>query len=109
MRPARDKNQLQEFFATLRRELPRIKAAYQVKSLAVFGSYARGDQVHNSDLDLLVEFHRPPTLFQFVRLRRRLASAFGRDVDLVMRSALKPNIGKHILRESFGGGSSSNY
>ena len=84
---------------TLKAILPELQADHGVKKLAVFGSYARGDQSPNSDLDLLVEFHRPPTLFQFVRIRRRLASALGRNVDLVMRSALKPNIGKHILRE----------
>lgn len=90
---------LAEIQYTLKAILPELEADHGVKTLAVFGSYARGDQAPNSDLDLLIEFHRPPTLFQFVRLRRHLASALGRNVDLVMRSALKPNIGKHILRE----------
>ena len=84
---------------TLKAILPELEADHGVKNLAVFGSYARGDQVSNSDLDLLIEFHRPPTLFQFVRLQRHLSSALGHNVDLVMRSALKPNIGKHILRD----------
>ncbi len=90
---------LADIQCTLKAILPELKADHGVKNLAVFGSYARGDQAANSDLDLLIEFHRPPTLFQFVQLRRRLTTALGSNVDLVMRSALKPNIGKNILRE----------
>ncbi len=84
---------------TLRNILPELKESYGVKSLGVFGSYARGDQEDHSDLDLLAEFDRAPTIFEFVRLRRHLASKLGVNVDLLMRSALKPNIGKLILRE----------
>lgn len=90
---------LAEIQYTLKAILPELEADHGVKKLGVFGSYARGGQAPNSDLDLLIEFHRPPTLFQFVRLRRRLASALGRNVDLVMKSAPKPDIGKHILQE----------
>jgi predicted nucleotidyltransferase len=67
--------------------------------LGVFGSYVRGDQRSDSDLDLLVEFQEPPSLFQFIRLENELSDALGIDVDLVMKSALKPAIGRHILEE----------
>ena len=79
--------------------LPDLKTAHGVKSLGVFGSYARREQKGNSDLDLLIEFDRAPTVFEFVRLQRYLTGELGLNVDLVMKSALKPNIGKHILRE----------
>ncbi len=83
----------------LRDILPELKQSHGVKSLGIFGSYARGDQEDRSDLDLLVEFDRAPKIFEFVRLQRRLAAELGVNVDLVMRSALKPNIGKQILKE----------
>ena len=79
--------------------MPALEESFGVKSLGVFGSYARGETNRKSDLDLLVEFHRVPTMFEFVRLERHLAKVLGVKVDLVMKTALKPEIGKRILAE----------
>jgi len=59
----------------------------------------RGDATAESDLDILVEYNRPPSLFQFVRLQRDLSELLGVPVDLVMKSALRPAIGQVILSE----------
>lgn len=72
---------------------------FHVRSLGVFGSYVRHEANTNSDLDILVEFETPPTLFEFVRLQEYLSQVLGLPVDLVMKSALKPNIGREILAE----------
>jgi predicted nucleotidyltransferase len=72
---------------------------YDVRSLGVFGSYVRGEADPQSDLDVLVEFANPPSLFQFVRLQNELSDLLGVRVDLVMKSALKPVIGERILEE----------
>ena len=77
-----------------------LKEAYHIKSIALFGSYVRGTQTHDSDLDILVEFNKPITLFQFIRLENFLSQLLGVKVDLVMKSSLKPNIGKEILKEA---------
>ena len=90
---------LAEILDTLRDLLPDLEADHGVKSLGVFGSYATGEHNVGSDLDLLVEFDQAPTLFEFVRLRRSLAVKLGMEVDLVMKSALKPRIGKQILKQ----------
>jgi len=87
------------FVRMIRARLPVLRARYKVKSIGVFGSYVRGDQEETSDLDLLVEFDEPPSLFEFVRLESYLSGLLGVQVDLVMRSALKPRIGEHILHE----------
>lgn len=84
---------------TLRQNLPELTSAYKVKSLDVFGSRVRGDATASSDLDILVEFSDVPTLFEFVRLQRRLSELTAAEVDLVMKSGLKPAIGRRILRE----------
>jgi len=83
----------------LRRHLPELRRRYGVWRLGVFGSYVRGEQKPGSDLDLLVEFDRVPTLLEFVRLQRHLSDVLGVKVDLVMKTALKPEIGRHILDE----------
>ena len=83
----------------LNQELPRLRVEYHVESLGVFGSYLRNEQHPDSDLDLLVSFSEPPTLLQFVRLKNQISDLLGIPVDLVMKKALKPRIGEHVLRE----------
>jgi predicted nucleotidyltransferase len=83
----------------LRERLPELTEKHSVKSLGVFGSYTRNEQGPQSDLDLLVEFYEPPSLFEFIRLEDQLSDWLNVQVDLVMRDTLKPEIGKHILQE----------
>jgi predicted nucleotidyltransferase len=73
---------------------------YGVSSLAVFGSFARGDEQTNSDIDLLVEFSKANGIFEFIRLKTYLEEILGRPVDLVTPDALKPQLKERILRES---------
>ena len=63
-------------------------------------SSVRGEQRKRSDLDVLVEFDRVPSLFEFIRLERYLSELLKIKVDLVVKSALKPAIGRHILEEA---------
>jgi len=73
---------------------------FHVKTLAVFGSVARGEARAESDVDLLVEFSVPVGLFEFVRLRRFLEEILGARVDLVTPGALKPQLRQAVLREA---------
>jgi len=72
---------------------------FKVKEIGIFGSFARGEQTDQSDLDILVEFGEPVGFFTFIGLEEHLSCVLGRKVDLVTRKALKPNIGKNILKE----------
>ncbi len=88
-------------FATLLREhLPDLRQRYVVDSLALFGSYVRGEQHPESDLDVLVEFGRAPGLLMFVGLEQELSDLLDVKVDLVMRPALRPPVGRYILDEA---------
>jgi predicted nucleotidyltransferase len=80
--------------------LPELRERYGVRGLWLFGSYLRGEQRKSSDLDVLVEFDRVPSFFEFMRLERYLGELLKVKVDLVMKSALKPTIGRHILEEA---------
>lgn len=90
---------VEHILSTLRDHLPELQDAYGVCYLGLFGSYVRGEAKRKSDLDLLVEFDRAPTMFEFIRLERRIGELLGAKVDLVMRTALKPAIGARILEE----------
>jgi predicted nucleotidyltransferase len=71
-----------------------------VKSLAVFGSVARGEATSTSDIDMLVEFERPVGLFEFIRLKFYLEKLTGKSVDLVTPDALRADMRAEILSEA---------
>jgi uncharacterized protein len=77
-------------------------AAFGVSSLALFGSVARGEARADSDVDILVEFASGEVVgfFRFLRLKRYLEGILGREVDLVTRAALKPQLRERILKEA---------
>jgi len=91
---------LEELLLKLRELLPAVKEEFHVNSLEVFGSFLRGEEGSESDLDLLVTFSETPGLFTFIRLENYLSDALGVQVDLVMKDSLKPNIGERILAEA---------
>ena len=91
---------LKNIKAVLQKELPRLKSEFQVATLEIFGSYVRNEQIPSSDLDLLVTFSKSPNLLQFIELENYLSDLVDLKVDLVMRSSLKPHIGKRILSEA---------
>ncbi len=76
-----------------------LKNNYGVKEIGIFGSYVRGEQLEQSDIDILVEFEKPVGFIKFMRLEKHLADLLGVKVDLVTKKALKPYIGKRILQE----------
>ncbi len=77
-----------------------LEERFKVKSIGVFGSYLRGEQSEESDIDILVEFHSTIDLFEFIELEDFLSEILGSKVDLVMKDALKPRIRDRILRET---------
>lgn len=90
---------LDEIKRVLRDYRPILKDKYHVNTLGIFGSYIRNEQAGDSDLDILVDFMAPISLFEFIDLEEELSELLGVKVDLVSRNALKPYIGKHILNE----------
>ncbi len=72
---------------------------YKIREIGIFGSYVKQRQSKDSDVDILVDFEEVPTLFDFVGLRDELSDILKIRVDLVMKSGLKPRIGKRILEE----------
>ncbi len=90
---------LQTIREILSRNMAILRRRHKVRDIAVFGSIVRGEQGGSSDIDLLVEFESPVSLFEFMDLEEHLQDLLGARVDLVTREALKPNIGRSILKE----------
>jgi len=78
-----------------------LRKKYEIKEIGIFGSYLRKEQKKNSDFDILVDFESNSRigLLKFIELENYLSDIIGIKIDLVMKNALKPRIGQHILRE----------
>ena len=89
-----------EIFETIGRLEAEIRAL-GVSRLAVFGSFARGEDRPDSDVDILVQFSVGSKTFErFLALSELLESSLGRRIELVTTEALSPFIGPHILAEA---------
>jgi len=67
-----------------------------VKKAQLFGSYARGEEKRNSDIDILVEMKRSSTLFDLVELNGKLEEKLNKKVDLLTFGAVHPLLKKYI-------------
>ena len=70
-----------------------------VKSSALFGSFARGENTKNSDIDILVEFKNPVGFFAFSDLKNKLEQKLNKKVDLVTAGGVSHLIGQYISRD----------
>jgi len=69
-----------------------------IRRIGVFGSFARGEEREESDIDILIEFEEGGRSFDtYMDLKFFLEDLFGRRVDLVDRDAIKPALAPHIL------------
>lgn len=71
----------EEYIAKLKEAEPYIRENYEVKSMCMFGSTARGTHTPDSDVDLLIDM--PPKWLLLVRLGDYLENLLGTSVDLV--------------------------
>lgn len=83
----------------LKKLKPQLKEKFKVKEIGIFGSFVRKEERKRSDIDILVEFQVPVTLFEFMDLAEFLEKILGRKVDLVTKNALKPILRESILKE----------
>jgi hypothetical protein len=71
-----------------------------VRKIGLFGSFVRGEQHPDSDIDLLVEFEAGQKTFDaFMELSFLLEEVFQHRIELVTVESLSPYIGPHILKE----------
>lgn len=78
--------------------IPVLKEAGILRS-ALFGSYVRGEETNQSDIDFLVDYPLGMSLFDVVELKDKLENALGKRVDLVGYKTIKPRIKDIILSE----------
>ncbi len=87
---------VEEIRTILRAHQPELEKRYHVEEIALFGSYARGEQTASSDLDILVTLNAPLG-WEFVDLCDYLAELLETKVDVCTRRAIES---KPLLRNN---------
>lgn len=90
---------LEEIKQLLKQSKSVLQENYKVTELGIFGSYVRGEQTEKSDVDVLIDYEKAPTLFKLVELRSYLNELMGMKVDVVTKKGLKPRIRERVLSE----------
>ncbi|GBE54610.1 nucleotidyltransferase domain protein [archaeon BMS3Bbin15] len=88
-----------EIFEILRKELPYLKKKFHVKTIGLFGSYAREEQAEKSDVDLLVDFKKPVDFFILIDLEDYLSNKLGVKVEVVTPGGIKERMKPYIMRD----------
>ena len=78
---------------------PIVAEKYNITQLGIFGSYVRGEQNQNSDVDVLIDYMEAPSLLEIIDLEFYLSDHLGLKADVVTKKGLKPRIREKILAE----------
>lgn len=84
----------------LRTAMPELQQRFGVVSLRIFGSVARDEAGPDSDVDILVEFSGPVSLFLLADLQEFLTEALGRPVDVGTEASLRPRMREAVVAEA---------
>ena len=85
---------------SLKKQIMDILNKYPVSKAAIFGSFARGEENKNSDIDILIETSRPVSMFVILKIEKELGQITNRKIDIVEYSAIKQSIKQRILNEA---------
>jgi len=89
-----------DVLSLLRKHEPELKERFGVAKIGIFGSFARGEERPESDVDVLVTFRKGEETFDnYMDCKFYLEDLFGRKVDLVMNGAIKKRLKPYILGE----------
>jgi len=96
MKPVQTKEEILQALISHKEEIKQ----FAIKRIGLFGSYVRGEQNQESDVDILVEFLPGQKNFKnFIQLAYYLEELLGRRVELVTSESLSPYLKPYILKE----------
>jgi hypothetical protein len=79
-----------------------LRQTFHVREIGIFGSFVKGEEKtdNDSDIDILITFGKGyKDFFNYMRLKYYLEDLLGREVDLVIKEAVKPRLKERIFKE----------
>jgi uncharacterized protein len=83
-----------------RHDILRIAQSHGARRVRIFGSFARGEERQDSDVDVLVDLEPGRDLLDIVAIKQDLEALLGRGVDVVTERAVSPYIRAAVLKEA---------
>lgn len=77
-----------------------LEGNFKVREIGIFGSYARGEQKDESDIDILVELDEPVSLLGLAKLENYLSDILHTKVDLVPKKDIRQELREIISKET---------
>ena len=92
---------IDEAKAILKEHKAEVMQKYRVREIGIFGSFVRGEQKKRSDIDILVEFdsRNIPGLLKLIEMEIYLEKLLRKKVDVVLKSGIRPELKRGILKE----------
>jgi len=84
----------QTILAFLKENRIMLQEKYQIKKIGLFGSYAKGEETSESDIDILVDM--PSSFDLYYDLKEFLEKSFGKSIDLGMEKSIRKLIRSKI-------------
>jgi predicted nucleotidyltransferase len=85
----------------LKQEQPYFYNTFGIKFIGLFGSFSRGEQTEDSDIDILYEIDKGKKLsmFKYLKIASQLEAFFHQKIDLVRKDTLKPKLKEYVDKD----------
>jgi len=90
-----------EILNYLQEQQPYFHHTFGINFIGLFGSYSRGDETKNSDIDILYNINKDKKLsmFKYLKITSQLEDFFHKKIDLVRVDTLKPTVKKYVDKD----------
>ncbi len=75
-------------------------SVFGIKRIRIFGSYAKGKQRSNSDIDIILDIGKPIGIYEFIGLKQSLKKNLHKKIDLFEPDTIEPQLKDKILAEA---------
>jgi hypothetical protein len=74
---------------------------FGINFIGLFGSFSRGDETQNSDIDILytIDKDKKLSMFKYLKIASQLENFFNKKIDLIRVDTLKPGVKKYVDKD----------
>lgn len=83
----------------IKRNIIRVLRGHGAVKISIFGSFARGEERPESDIDIIVRFDHKKSLLQLIRIEEEVKIAVNRNIDLLTENSISPYLVDTIRRD----------